>query len=99
MPKEQLTTFTFVRHVSGVWSIAATIYFMLTGEAPREIMKGESPAEAVIRGQIISIKRRDPQIPTRIANIIDETLERSEEHTSELQSPYVISYAVFCLKK
>src|ERR1051325_4652032 len=26
-------------------------------------------------------------------------LLRSEEHTSELQSPYVISYAVFCLKK
>src|SRR5213595_499367 len=25
--------------------------------------------------------------------------ERSEEHTSELQSPSVISYAVFCLKK
>src|SRR5213595_857733 len=26
-------------------------------------------------------------------------LRRSEEHTSELQSPSVISYAVFCLKK
>src|SRR5213595_4259731 len=25
--------------------------------------------------------------------------KRSEEHTSELQSPSVISYAVFCLKK
>ena len=24
---------------------------------------------------------------------------RSEEHTSELQSPEAISYAVFCLKK
>ena len=24
---------------------------------------------------------------------------RSEEHTSELQSPVPISYAVFCLKK
>jgi len=24
---------------------------------------------------------------------------RSEEHTSELQSPHTISYAVFCLKK
>ena len=24
---------------------------------------------------------------------------RSEEHTSELQLPYVSSYAVFCLKK
>ncbi|GJQ31381.1 MAG: hypothetical protein HBSAPP04_02200 [Ignavibacteriaceae bacterium] len=30
--------------------------------------------------------------------IYDEFI-RSEEHTSELQSPYVISYAVFCLKK
>src|SRR5213595_189849 len=27
------------------------------------------------------------------------TKPRSEEHTSELQSPSVISYAVFCLKK
>src|SRR5213075_3433970 len=27
------------------------------------------------------------------------TSERSEEHTSELQSRLVISYAVFCLKK
>ena len=26
-------------------------------------------------------------------------LARSEEHTSELQSPVPISYAVFCLKK
>ena len=25
--------------------------------------------------------------------------DRSEEHTSELQSPVTISYAVFCLKK
>ena len=26
-------------------------------------------------------------------------LRRSEEHTSELQSPLIITYAVFCLKK
>src|SRR3546814_9067984 len=30
---------------------------------------------------------------------IDVTLERSEEHTSELQSLMRTSYAVFCLKK
>src|SRR5213082_3607988 len=29
----------------------------------------------------------------------DPTNSRSEEHTSELQSPDTISYAVFCLKK
>src|SRR3546814_1190952 len=30
---------------------------------------------------------------------VTERLERSEEHTSELQSLMRISYAVFCLKK
>src|ERR1043166_7946522 len=30
---------------------------------------------------------------------VDPAVERSEEHTSELQSRFGISYAVFCLKK
>src|SRR3546814_1645841 len=30
---------------------------------------------------------------------LDRGVHRSEEHTSELQSPMLISYAVFCLKK
>src|ERR1051325_4742882 len=37
---------------------------------------------------------------TRIGNLrgarAKREIDRSEEHTSELQSPYVISYAVFC---
>src|SRR3546814_5797753 len=31
--------------------------------------------------------------------LVEEVSERSEEHTSELQSLMRISYAVFCLKK
>ena len=31
--------------------------------------------------------------------MINYGMDRSEEHTSELQSPEAISYAVFCLKK
>src|SRR3546814_8118692 len=34
-----------------------------------------------------------------VAELGDELVERSEEHTSELQSLMRISYAVFCLKK
>src|SRR5213592_5164644 len=33
------------------------------------------------------------------AALLAHVTTRSEEHTSELQSRYVISYAVFCLKK
>src|SRR3546814_8813816 len=34
-----------------------------------------------------------------ITSMVYRLAERSEEHTSELQSPMSISYAVFCLKK
>src|SRR3546814_2308142 len=38
-------------------------------------------------------------IALRVAEIVVDLLERSEEHTSELQSLMRLSYAVFCLKK
>src|SRR3546814_8797341 len=43
----------------------------------------------------------DPELAQRLLAITDEkdAQERSEEHTSELQSLMRISYAVFCLKK
>src|ERR1043166_10156210 len=44
----------------------------------------------------------DPKEETpgrKVVRTIGEALVRSEEHTSELQSRFGISYAVFCLKK
>src|SRR3546814_2915005 len=41
----------------------------------------------------------DGQLLGRIAAIPGDLADRSEEHTSELQSLMRISYAVFCLKK
>src|SRR3546814_2175903 len=41
----------------------------------------------------------DMVVAGQFAMYIDEDQERSEEHTSELQSLMRISYAVFCLKK
>src|SRR5216110_4146302 len=39
------------------------------------------------------------QNPTGLPGVVGEAVDRSEEHTSELQSRELISYAVFCLKK
>src|ERR1051325_11039543 len=55
----------------------------------------------------ISVDPTDPskmaigwrQFDSVLSNFRQGGWGRSEEHTSELQSPYVISYAVFCLKK
>src|SRR5213592_5023274 len=42
---------------------------------------------------------RSPKIPPRVTKDSSAGHQRSEEHTSELQSRYDISYAAFCLKK
>src|SRR3546814_9918069 len=43
--------------------------------------------------------RRRSGPPAPAESWIQDTIDRSEEHTSELQSLMRISYAVFCLKK
>src|ERR1051325_3699595 len=65
---------------------------------PERPAPGESPAdketeteEANSHGLLL------PERAHRIDGRRPPRGERSEEHTSELQSPYVISYAVFCL--
>src|SRR3546814_9974577 len=53
----------------------------------REALKGDAAgAAAGWRGAVLPLEEAEPG-------------ERSEEHTSELQSLMRISYAVFCLKK
>src|SRR5213079_3777853 len=47
----------------------------------------------------LPISRASPLLPDGRHPQSQRTDGRSEEHTSELQSPVVISYAVFCLKK
>src|SRR3546814_5736812 len=60
-------------------------------------------------GFVVTLEHRPIDDPQRapaidgelqiIANLQPQCAERSEEHTSELQSLMRISYAVFCLKK
>src|SRR3546814_4287755 len=51
-------------------------------------------------GAVDAINRGEPPAePTRILQASIASDNRSEEHTSELQSLMRISYAVFCLKK
>src|SRR3546814_4900384 len=57
----------------------------------------EGPAE---EGQRIDDEQRHHlQLLETLRPDADDEAERSEEHTSELQSLMRISYAVFCLKK
>src|SRR3546814_8633924 len=60
----------------------------------------------VLHAVVVAADRHDPLIVIEVARAEKaaghgrlQALDRSEEHTSELQSLMRISYAVFCLKK
>nr|WP_082195860.1 hypothetical protein [Enterococcus faecium] len=56
-------------------------------------MQEKIPAKELVKGDVIVLRAGDV-VPADV-----RLIERSEEHTSELQSRPKISYAVFCLKK
>src|SRR3546814_8327806 len=68
----------------------------------REGLVADAEHEAVVEGRV---QFRDHAVLRRSGEVEPDDLqphhvaERSEEHTSELQSLMRISYAVFCLKK
>jgi len=74
MPKEQITNFKYVKPVTDVWSFGATAYNLLTGLTPRDFPRGCDPMEVVLRGEIIPIRKRDPQIPAPLAEVIEKAI-------------------------
>src|SRR3546814_8395261 len=59
---------------------------------------GEDHRRAVVLADVGTQQRRALEVVAGQATA-ERRLDRSEEHTSELQSLMRISYAVFCLKK
>jgi DNA-directed RNA polymerase subunit RPC12/RpoP len=74
MAREQVTNFKYFKPVSDVWSIGATFYNMLTGQFPRDFRRGQDPMEIILHGDIIPIRKRESDIPKRIAEVIDRSI-------------------------
>ncbi len=74
IPREQLINFKYVKPVSDVWSMGATIYNMLTGQLPYEFSEGRDPIHVVLNDDVIPIRQRDRSIPKPLAQIIDRAI-------------------------
>ena len=74
MPREQLTNFRQVRPVSDVWSMAATLYFLLTAEYARDFASQPDPLAVILRGGVVPIRDRDPFLPDDLAAVVDRAL-------------------------
>lgn len=74
MPREQMTDYRYVKPVSDVWSIAATFYFMLTGQLPREGRPGQGHLQVILDGRVVPIEERLPNAPAPFAAVFGKAL-------------------------
>lgn len=84
MAREQLTNFKYTEPVSDIWSLGASLYWALTGETPRHINEGQHPTDAILKGQIVPIQKRNPNISTNLASVIDKAV--ADDHTQRFQT-------------
>jgi len=74
MAREQLTSYRESRPTTDVWSMAATLYFLLTGEYARDF-GDRDPIAVILRGGTVPLRRRDPSVPEDLAAVIDRALD------------------------
>jgi len=72
--RPQVLSYKFAKHEVDVWAVAASLYWMLTGSAPRNLPTGSDPIAVVLSEPAVPIRERVPAIPRRLAKVIDEAL-------------------------
>jgi hypothetical protein len=75
MAREQLTSYRQVRPTTDVWSMAATIYYLLAGKYARDFAAGSDPLAVILRGGVVPLRRRDASVPEELAAVIDRALD------------------------
>ena len=78
MCRQQLLNYKYVQPEVDVWAAAACLYFMLTGTYPRNFIHGDAFL-AVLQNDPVPIRQRDPNIPKRLAEMIDLALVEKPE--------------------
>lgn len=74
MPRQQIVNFKYSNAEVDVWAMAASLYYMLTGECPRDFPPTRASTEVVLNTDAIPIRQRKPSIPPKLAKVIDEAL-------------------------
>ena len=74
MPREQITSFRRLRPVSDVWSMGATLYYMLTGQPTRDFDRRKDPLAVVLEGGVVPLRERAPHLPAAVAAVVDRAL-------------------------
>ena len=96
VPLAGLCDTAFLGHLSDIHYLAGVILGSILFDYLYRILKFLRNSTNALTAQAVGA---DDSTGVLVAVLRCGLVARSEEHTSELQSPVPISYAVFCLKK
>jgi serine/threonine protein kinase len=74
MPRQQVVNFKYARPEVDVWAAAASLYYLMTGHAPRNFPRGSNPYQVILGTDRVLIRQRQPSIPAKLAEVIDLAL-------------------------
>jgi len=78
MSPEQVLAFRDCGPPADVYSLAATIYYMLCGCYAKDFSQGRDPLLVVLQNSVVSLRQRDPSLPVPPAGVIGQALVRTE---------------------
>jgi serine/threonine-protein kinase len=74
MPRQQLINFKYARPEVDVWSMAATLYYLLTMSTPRDFPRDQDWNRIVLETPAVPLRERNPAVPARLAEVVDLAL-------------------------
>lgn len=74
MAKDQLTDFKYTKPAADVWSVAATMYNVLTGQYPREMPYDRDPIDLIMEDKIRPIEQWGVDLPPKLVAVINKGL-------------------------
>lgn len=77
-PRQQIANYKYSKPEVDVWAAAASYYNMLTGNIPKDI-HGKDVWLEMFTGEVVPIRRRNPQVPEKLAAVIDQALVEKPE--------------------
>ena len=77
--RQQVIDFRSATPEVDVWSVAATLYNVLTGKYPRDFVPGKDPWQIILDTAPVPIRKRDASVPRKLADLIDYALQEEPE--------------------
>ncbi len=94
MPRLQILNCKYSLPDVDVWAAAACLYYLLTGQSPRDLPAGKDPFMTVLNTDPVPLAKRDSSIPKKLAAVIDQALLEERGKPLQFQTAGALKQAI-----